>query len=109
MQRVAQQLRIIREALKLYLNHLREDDINLELKNCLTAEARKVADLLDNCVDSSKLCIIVSQVSGILIFTNKNSLLPRKSNFEDILRRLAKITGKFLQKWEGRTENFGEF
>lgn len=46
----------------MYLNQLTEDEIHLELKNCLSAEARKVADLLDSSSDTSKLSVIVRQV-----------------------------------------------
>ena len=48
----------------MYLNQLKEDDINIELKNCLSNEVRKVFDLVDGSLDSSKLAIIIPQVSG---------------------------------------------
>lgn len=63
LQRTALQLSIIRKALKIYLHELTKDEIDLELKKCLTNEVQKVTDLLDSSSDSSKLCVIVRQVS----------------------------------------------
>lgn len=61
LQRTALQLSIVRKALEIYLHELSK--IDLELKNCLTNEVQKVADLLDSSSDASKLCVIVRQVS----------------------------------------------
>lgn len=69
LQRTALQLSIIRKALKIYLHELTKDEIDLELKNCLTNEVQKVTDLLDSSSDSSKLCVIVRQVG------NKNRII----------------------------------
>ncbi|XP_065211912.1 uncharacterized protein olf186-M isoform X2 [Planococcus citri] len=65
-QRCAVQIQIIREALKAYLNQMTEDEIHSELKNCLSAEVQKVADLLDNSSDASKLAVIVKQMTLLL-------------------------------------------
>ena len=54
---------MIREALEMYLNQLEDDDINIELRSCLSKEVRKLFDLVDSSSDSSKLAIIVRQVS----------------------------------------------
>ncbi|VVC32087.1 Hypothetical protein CINCED_3A014678 [Cinara cedri] len=65
-QRCALQCKILRLALRVYLNKLSDDEIHHELQSCLGAEVQHVADLLDSNSDVDKLAIIVRQMTVLL-------------------------------------------
>ncbi|XP_025422353.1 uncharacterized protein LOC112692049 isoform X2 [Sipha flava] len=60
-QRCALQCKILRLALRVYLNKLTDDEVHHELQSCLGAEVQHVADLLDSNSNVDKLAIIVRQ------------------------------------------------
>ncbi|XP_022162224.1 uncharacterized protein LOC111028008 [Myzus persicae] len=65
-QRCALQCKILRLALRVYLNKLTDDEVHHELQSCLGAEVQHVADLLDSNSDVDKLAIIVRQMTVLL-------------------------------------------
>ncbi|XP_050434061.1 uncharacterized protein LOC126841531 isoform X2 [Adelges cooleyi] len=65
-QRCALQCKILRLALRVYLNQLTDDEVHQELKSCLGKEVQHVADLLDSNSDVDKLAIIVRQMTVLL-------------------------------------------
>ncbi|XP_050541185.1 uncharacterized protein LOC126905471 isoform X2 [Daktulosphaira vitifoliae] len=65
-QRCALQCKILRLALRVYINQLTDDEVHYELKNCLGVVVQDIADLLDTNSDADKLAIIVHQMNALL-------------------------------------------